>query len=364
PLNGLRFGANRSLGVKVDFIPSLASFEMELGSASMDLSLLKDQKSGYLSGVIYPGKSFFNDVVPILPQTALKVAGAIASPISDSRFAMGGDVALKLSKLNTMLNLSLSDVPLASAELGIDKNGLSMRGNAQASLISALGMNGQATFDASFPGDLETSAWYVDMNGNLSVHGVGLSGATRAHLDRSGLQVDGRLATALGGIAVTGRIDQNGATLRGRANVSIPMVAGATVVSNAVDGVACGYEKITSAAVCGADTLEGWSKCGVKFVASCLVSSCETPKCSIPHTCDDFSRPKACPHNVINPNFNYGTFQGTVDVTIGPGGVQATLSGVCVAGQCSSSPTTSVDLSSSQACVQLPGISQKFCAKF
>lgn len=366
PENGLRLGANRALGVKLELIPGTAEFELQMGQASLDLSLLKSKKTAAISGVVYPGKSFFNDVVPILPLAEVKVAAAIASPLSDSRFALGGDVSMQLSKLNDLTGLSLSDVPLGSSVITVDKNGLTVHGGTSASFLSAIGMHGDATFDAVFPGNAASSNWFVDMNGEVSIAGVRLQGTTSAHLDRNGVAVAGRLATALGGIAMAGRIDEAGVRLSGTADITIPIVAGRTEVQTVVNGAVCGYSQVTSAVLCGTKLLTGWSECGVSYAKSCVLhGKCGTPTCDGPaKTCPDFGKPLSCPQVVTIPAYNFGTFRGAVRVDIGTDGARGSVIGAfcSVAGDCTSVPS-SVDLSASRACVQVPGAGT-FCVAY
>ena len=368
PKNGLRLGANRALGVKFELIPGTASFELNMGDASLDLSLLKDAKTAFISGIMYPGKSFFNDVVPILPAAEVKVAAVIANPVSDSRFALEGNVSLALSKLGAFTGLSLNDVPLTEALLTADKTGLYVHGNAGVSLLQSLGIGAGATFDAAFPGNAESSDWYVDMNGDLTVSGVHLSGTTHAHLDRAGVAMNGRLATALGGVEMSGRIDRSGVQLAGVAGVSIPIVAGHSEVQTVVNGAVCGYQTVQSGAVCGYETIKGFAACGVNYASACLKHHhCGTPKClGAAKSCPDASKPLSCPQTVTVPEFNYGTFSGQVRVSIGSNGASGALVGryCTTSGACQDLPAGSVDLSSSRACIQIPGLPQSFCASF
>lgn len=368
PENGLRLGANRALGVKLDLIPGTASFELNMADGSLDLSLLKNAQTAFISGVTYPGKSFFNDVVPILPGAEVKVAAVIAKPIADSRFALAGNVSLALSKLGALTGLSLNDVPITDALLTVDKTGLYVHGNASASLLQSLGIGAGATFDAAFPGSAEASNWYVDMSGNFTVSGVRLSGTTQAHLDRAGVAVNGRLSTALGGVAMSGRIDRSGVNLAGSVGVSIPIVAGRTETQTFVNGAVCGYQTVQSGAICGYETLKGFGACGVNYAKECLVRHhCSTPTCfGAANSCPDPSKPLSCPQTVTVPQFNYGTFSGQVQVSIGSNGASGALVGrYCTsAGACQSLPTAAVDVSSSKACIQIPGLPQAFCTSF
>jgi hypothetical protein len=366
PENGLRLGTNRGLGVKLELVRGTAELELEMGNASLDLSLLKETQTADISGVMYPGKSFFNDVVPILPSAELKVAAVIASPISDSRFTMAGDISMQLSKLGNLTGLSLRDVPLASTVTTIDKNGLSVHGAMNGSFLGDFGLNGAARFDAVFPGEASSTNWFVDVNGEISIGGVRLQGTTNLHLDRTGVGVTGRLWTALGGMAMTGRVDRNGFDVSGQAQVKIPIVAPNKVMQT----VACGYKYVTSAALCGTTTLTGWSECGIKKLTGVICSltdKCKTPTCDFVNTCEDYSQPnKFCQNEVSVPSFEFGTFQGTVQARLGTSGASATLVGqYCpVSGGCLSVPT-SVSLNDSKACVTIPEVNQQtFCVNF
>ena len=368
PSNGLRLGANRALGLKFDFIPGTAFMELDMGDASLDLSLLKDAKTAYVSGVMYPGKSFFNDVVPILPAAEVKVAAVIANPVSDSRFALEGNVSLALSKLGALTGLSLNDVPITEAQLTADKTGLFVHGNATTSLLQSLGIGARATFDAAFPGSADSSNWHVYLDGDLSVSGVHLSGSTQAHLDRTGIAVNGELATKLGQVAMSGRIDRSGVNLAGTVGVSIPIVAGHTEVQVLVNGAVCGYNIVQSGARCGFDTITGFGACGVSYLDACIKHHhCGTPSClGAAKSCPDPNQPKSCPQTVTVPQFNYGTFSGKVHVSIGSNGASGSLEGAycTTSGSCQVLPAGTVDISSSSACIQIPGLPQAFCTSF
>lgn len=362
PENGMRFGTDREVGVSLELIPSV-SLDMTFAEASIDLSMLKDSKTAVISGVFYPGKSFFNDVVPITPLHEVKVAAAIANPIEESRVMLGGNVSVALSRFNTFTGLSLQDIPLVESIIKADKTGLSIHGKAQASFLSALGMGAGATFDAKFPGPADSN-WYVDVNGNLSVSGVSLSGTTHARLDRNGVTVNGRLATALGGIDLSGQINRQGVNLHGSTNVRIPIVRGEVVT----EYVACGWEVVQDATLCGVETITDWAKCLGASLGSCFLGSCKAPSCKVAKRCQDFSKPNSwCPGETKTQDVSLGTFEGRVDVSVGTSGLSSKLSGrYCPVGNvgCQTLAQTSVDLNASKACVQVPGIPETFCVSF
>jgi hypothetical protein len=122
-------------------------------------------------------------------------------------------------------------------------------------------------------------------------------------------------------------------------------VCGFTTAQNAAE---CGSTYVTSGAQCGWDYFSdlahcGWScissgNCSCRFERSCNIGntcrfantcqvegSCDLPKsCEVPATCD---RVKTCEKRVIVPDFDYGTFRGSVDVAIGTHGLEGSVHG-------------------------------------
>ncbi len=135
-------------------------------------------------------------------------------------------------------------------------------------------------------------------------------------------------------------------------------LCGTTVVQDAVqcgtstvqDAVQCGTSTIQSAAECGISTFSDIAHCGIScvssFFSSCscsVANSCNVAntcsvanKCNVPATCNIAKTcdvPKSCQkvgtcdEHVTVPDFNYGSFTGSVSVKIGNSGLTGSVDG-------------------------------------
>lgn len=154
----------------------------------------------------------------------------------------------------------------------------------------------------------------------------------------------------------------------------------------AQDGAQCGFDHVTSGVLCGWDYFSDiwhcgsclWGDCSCSVEASCDVArscsfeascsveaSCNVPRtCEIPNTCE---RVKTCETKVVIPDFDYGTFHGTVDVAIGTSGLGGGVQGeYCVtADSCVPLGGGRVQVINgrTEACVTVPGLGE-FCGGF
>ncbi|HEY3499789.1 MAG TPA: hypothetical protein VGK73_34090, partial [Polyangiaceae bacterium] len=172
-------------------------------------------------------------------------------------------------------------------------------------------------------------------------------------------------------------------------------------------GTKCGYEKITDAVKCGEETVTNAVLCGTHEVCSwfswtgldCddVASSCKVAKscddvtkpktCANhdmpkscddvtkpktcdnfldPKTCDDLTRPRSCPKTEIVPDYDFGTFTGTVSLTLGTQGIGGSVNGsYCPTGGSCVTLGGKVKLGDPlEACVDIPGELGEFCAPF
>lgn len=152
------------------------------------------------------------------------------------------------------------------------------------------------------------------------------------------------------------------------------------------DAAECGIHAVTSAVECGVSAVScGWS-CVTSLFSSCNCSqantcnvantctiakscttpaSCNVPKhCEVPATCE---RVKTCQTKVTIPDFDYGTFKGVVDLTIGTSGLTGQVEGKYCQNDagCTTLAGGRVELSSNkpEACVEVAGLGE-FCAPF
>jgi hypothetical protein len=172
-------------------------------------------------------------------------------------------------------------------------------------------------------------------------------------------------------------------------------------------GARCGYEKVTDAVKCGEETVTNGVLCGTHEVCSwfawlgadCddVASSCKVAKscddvtkpktcenrdmpkscddvtkpktCDNfldPKTCNDLTRPRSCPHTEIIPDYDFGTFTGTVSLTLGTQGIGGSVSGsYCpTTGSCATLGGRVKLGDPLEACVDIPGDLGEFCAPF
>jgi hypothetical protein len=161
-------------------------------------------------------------------------------------------------------------------------------------------------------------------------------------------------------------------------------------VNYAQSGAECGYSYVQDAAQCGVSVFSdvahcGWdcvsslfSSCSCSVAKSCNVANtCSFPKsCNVPATCQiaktcsvpaSCERVKTCETHVTVPDFNYGSFKGTVKVKIGTSGLEGAVEGdYCATGSsCTTLAGGRVKVSSGkpEACVDVAGLGE-FCAPF
>jgi hypothetical protein len=169
----------------------------------------------------------------------------------------------------------------------------------------------------------------------------------------------------------------------GYSTVKSGALCGYRTAQNAAE---CGTTYVTSGAQCGWDTITDIVRCGVCLFGGCscqvarschvantctfentcqVEASCDVPKsCEVAATCD---RVKTCEQRVIVPDFDYGTFEGTVDVAIGTNGLEGSVAGeYCpTGGSCAPLGGGSVLVTKGgpEACVTVASLGE-FCSKF
>jgi hypothetical protein len=251
---------------------------------------------------------------------------------------------------------------------------------------------------------METPISSIDMSGTITEHGVDLRGhaevsipivAGKAELqwvtDRAVCGVETVTDAAVCGVKTVtdgtrcGVDHVTSAAQCGYTWVEDGARCGFTTAENAAE---CGTRTVTSAAICGWDYFSdiahcGWScvssgNCSCRFERTCQVAnscrfantceveaSCDLPKtCDVPETCE---RVKTCEQRVVIPDFDYGTFHGSVDVALGTSGLEGAVSGeYCPTGS-SCAPLGGgrvvVRSGGPEACVTVPALGE-FCAKF
>ena len=422
PAQGFTFGSNSELDVSFD--AGVLSLEIPVSKATTVGHVDSSGAWAMYSGHTHAGDDWLPaDYVPIKNPADLLVAGYASTNVTDSYYKAEGDMKLDAGTLGKWTGLNLDDLAMAQATLDIDQNGVKVTGKASTSISPVIGLNGDIDAVGFFNGD--PAGWYVTLDGRLAVKGIDLSSSAHAKLDKNGFVVSGKMQTPVSLIAMSGSINSSGIDLEGNANVTIPIEAGKQVVQTVTDaaicgtqyvtdgaicgyqtvtdGAKCGYTAVTSAAQCGYTTVTSAAECGYKTVtsgaicgyhtvtdiiqcgidilggaksckvantcktaASCQVAAtCNVAKtCSVANSCQIA---KTCNQTVTIPNYNYGTFTGSVDVKIGDSGLDGTVSGqYCPAsGSCTTLGSGYVKVTSGtpEACVSVSGLGD-FCAQF
>ena len=259
-------------------------------------------------------------------------------------------------------------------------------------------------------GKLDTGIAHVGVSGEITKHGAELSGEAGVTIDvKTGKAV---VETVTDGALCGYEYVKDGA-LCGYEVVTDGAKCGYDVVTDGVkcgyplvaDGAKCGYQVVTDAAICGtheaqdvgecvASTVCGWfSWAGCSTSYDCTVAnscpdlgspnSCpdlsNPNSCSDlahPHTCEDLAQPKSCEdlgkpktceHHAAIPDFDFGSFEGKVALTLGSNGVGGDVSGsYCpTSGSCQKLVGGKVKVGSKfEACIDAPANLGEFCTRF
>lgn len=265
---GLQFGSNSELDLSVS--AGLISFEMPIAQSTIVGRSGGGEAWAFFSGRVKSGNDWVPADLPLKNLARLKTAGHVSTHLEETYLEAEGDLSLDAGKLGDWTGLDLNDVALAHATFAADQDGVLVTGTAQAAFSPYVGLKGEVDAVGFFNG--HPKGWYVTLDGQLVVSGVDLSATAHARLDKNGMLVSGVFETPLSLIDMSGTITQAGVALRGRAEVTIPIVAGKEIAQWVTDAAVCGYETVTDAAVCGYDTVKDGSLCGystVKDATSC-----------------------------------------------------------------------------------------------
>ncbi|HXK20779.1 MAG TPA: hypothetical protein VNG33_23370, partial [Polyangiaceae bacterium] len=441
PEDGFQFGSNSELDLSLQ--AGLISMEVPIARGTVVGHVAPSEAWAYYSGNVKAGNGWMPAEVPLKNSVTLKSAGHVSTHLEEMYFKAEGDLSFDAGKLGAWTGIDLNDLALAKATLDVDKDGVLVTGTASASFSPYLGMQGNVDAVGYFNGNPQ--AWYVTLDGQLLVSGIDLSASAHARLDQNGLLVSGKFKTPISLIDMSGSITKRGVDVEGRAEVTIPIVAGKEIAQWVTDAAVCGTEAVTDAAVCGADTVKDGTKCGydtvkdatlcgssyVKDAALCgsnyaqsaaecgthsvtsaaecgvsvfsdiahcgwdcvsslfsscscsvanscnIASTCTFPNtcsvpntcniaktCSVPKTCD---KVKTCETHYTVPDFNYGSFKGSVKVKIGASGLEGSVEGdYCPTdNNCQKLAGGRVKVSSGtpEACIDIGGVGE-FCAPF
>ena len=268
PAGGFQFGSNSELDLSLE--AGAISMSVPIAKGTIVGKVATDEAWAYYSGNVKAGNGWMPAEVPLKNTATLMSAGHASTHIEESYFKAEGDLSLDAGKLGAWTGIDLNDLALARATLLVDKDGVLVTGTASASFSPYLGMKGDVDAVGYFDGNPQ--GWYVTLDGRLVVSGIDLSADAHARLDQNGLLVNGKFQTPISLIDMTGSISKGGVDLEGRAEVTIPIVAGKEVLQWVTDAAVCGTEAVADAALCGSDTVQDGAKCGydtVKDAALC-----------------------------------------------------------------------------------------------
>jgi hypothetical protein len=310
---------------------------------------------------------------------------------------------MDLGPLGESLGIQLNALQSVEGSLDINRDvGIEFHGVANRSFSPLVELSQSVELHGRFG---NSDNWFLEMRGDMSVGGVGLSGDAVMRLSKDGLVITGAVDTGIASIEVVGDVGPTGVILRGEAGVIIDLVAGKDVVNTVIDGALCGYkvvesgavcgfETVTSAAVCGTRTITSAAVCGTKTVTSAAVCGVESVSCwinplkwgtcsepksckqvqscqvanscadlSAPKTCTDLSQPLSCEQHSILPDFDFGDFVGSVSLEVGTSGIRGDVSGeYCVEGDCATLANGSLRVGTTlQACIDISV--GEFCAR-
>jgi hypothetical protein len=173
----------------------------------------------------------------------------------------------------------------------------------------------------------------------------------------------------------------------GTTTVTDAVKCGTTTVTSAAE---CGVSTVTSAVECGTSTFSDIAHCGASCIESLFSScSCSAPNscnvanscsvaatckipstCNVPNTCTvpkSCQIPATCNQTVTVPDFNYGTFDGSITLAIGTNGLSGAVQGsYCpTGGTCVTLGGGRLNLSNGkpEACITVDTLGE-FCAPF
>ena len=360
-------GVNGDIALGWDFLDGEFNFSLPVSAGSL-----------YVSTTVYPyaaqvsvsgtagTATFLPSWVPVLLSDNASIAGSFdTTDLSTSWFEGQSDLTIGASQFGALVGLPLNDLVLAESSFRVDQEGFRFRGTSSIGLTPQL-LSTTGTITACFGGNttaclgddqtgvpvIGSKDWLIQLEGDTTLLGVPL-GATTALASSTGIALSATYATPISQVAMSGLITGSSVLVTGSASVSIPFTLANETLEAITSGVLCGYQKITSAAVCGYDILNftdvfhcgkphcSWSwRHGLRCSLSCSAS--------IPRVCDDLTRPNTCTPNAVD--FNLGTVDGAVAITITNAGISGKVSGkFCPAGSsnCTSfSEAGTVDFSS------------------
>ncbi|MDX2019464.1 MAG: hypothetical protein SF187_04435 [Deltaproteobacteria bacterium] len=399
-LFGHAVGINGSLNLGWEFLDGVFTLEVPLAKASM---YLETKGHPYRATVAVSGTAGTSTYLPSWIPVALGEDGYLAGYMDTadaSKNHLDGAVThtLKAADLGKQIGLPLVDLVLEEGTWHADRMGFRFNGVSNIGLTPQL-ISDSSTITACFGGDpvaclsddqngtpvMGSKDWVIRSEGSLTIANVPLTGTT-VMASPKGISIESfydtgiQKASMIGALTPGPKLSSPHVKLTGTASVSMRLNAANEILSAVVDGALCGYEEIVSAAKCGSSLTHftdvfhcGRPHCSWSWRHGLR---CDSISCSIkwPKTCDDLTHPKKCvPPG--NSDFDLGSVEGTVSLTITEYGISGALTGTfCAAGGgCSSlKDVGTLDFSNihrPKVCIDSKEIDGslplgKFCARF
>jgi hypothetical protein len=390
-------GVNGSFNLGWDFLDGTFRLEVPLVKASLYFSA---SAHPYRASIAVSGTAgtdnFLPPWLPVLLSKNSRLAGYIdtADP-AKNHLDGASETTIKLSTLGNAIGIKLNDLKLANGTFHADKMGFRFNGESSITPVPVLETGEESKITVCFGGDpvaclsddhtgtpvMGSRDWIVRMEGRVTVAGVPLQASTMLASPK-GVTVAAVYQTQVQRIEMTGSVMANSKVeLTGSVSVDMKLNAANEVIAAVVDGVRCGYQQITSAVTCGVSTLNftdvfhcGQPHCSWSWRHGLRCSSVSC-KVTLPNTCNDVGRPKACPPSSAG-DFDLGRVSGKVALTVNNDGIAGKLTGTfCPVGGGGCSSLASVGrldfshISHPKLCIDSHEISSvlpvgKFCVAF
>ncbi len=346
-------GVNGYFNLGWQALDGVFTFEIPVAQASL---YIESSARPYKATAAFSGTAKSLTFLPPWLPIDLTSNAALAAYVDTadvSRNHLDGASALKIqtNTLGKAIGLNMNDITLAAADFHLDRLGFKVSGRAKleipphlvsanAKITACFGGDTQACMDANPAGVpvMGSKDWLIHARGSATVGGVPLASMTSTINDK-GFAIEATFKTQKQSVTMKGSVAPGDhVNLGGNATLAFNLEAGNEVLKAVTDGAKCGYKIVTSAAMCGEDTLDFSDEfhCGKphckwswKHGLRCSGFSCSI---KVPKTCRNLDAPKTC---VPKPDkeFNLGRVEGTVGLKITNDGIDGELSGTfCFAG--------------------------------
>lgn len=223
--------ANGELDVGIAFLKGAAevtlpairgSFGWQATDTTFDLWLTATGGSSASEGA--PAE-MLADLAPI--QGRVDIDGElhlVGTDVLDTSFLqLTGDFSMDPRPIRTASSTPVEPVATAEGLARIDTTGITLRGTATASPLSAISVSGAAAVELLIP-FADPADSHLRIDGTLAIGETALGAEASLRIDRNGALAQGRLQVAdMAAVAVEGRLGPDGFQLTGSADVTLPI---------------------------------------------------------------------------------------------------------------------------------------------